>query len=48
MLFFAAFADNLVRYLEGTEDSFWFWGLSGRLEGTCPDSRGNKNGVTSG
>ena len=32
MLFFAAFADNLVRYLEGTEDSFWFWGLSGRLE----------------
>ena len=29
MLFFAAFADNLVRYLEGTEDSFWFWGLSG-------------------
>ncbi len=32
MLFFAAFADNVVRYLEGTEDSYWFWGLSGRLE----------------
>ena len=32
MLFFAAFADNVVRCLEGTEDSYWFWGLSGRLE----------------
>lgn len=32
MLLFVAFADNLVRYLEGTEDSYWFWGLSGRLE----------------
>ncbi len=32
MLFFLAFADNVVRYLDGTEDSYWFWGLSGRLE----------------
>ncbi len=32
MLFFVAFADNRVRYLEGTEDSYWFWGLSGHLE----------------
>ena len=32
MLLFVAFADNTVRYLEGTEDSYWFWGLSGRLE----------------
>ncbi len=32
MLFFVAFADNVVRYLDGTEDSYWFWGLSGRLE----------------
>lgn len=35
MLFFVAFADNLVRYFEGTEDSYWFWALSGRLGAVC-------------
>jgi len=29
MLFFVAFADNAVRWIEGTEDSYWFWLLSG-------------------
>jgi hypothetical protein len=31
ILLFVLFADNLVRYLEGTEESYWFWILSGRL-----------------
>jgi hypothetical protein len=31
ILLFVLFADNLVRYLEGTEQSYWFWILSGRL-----------------
>ena len=31
MFFFALFADNLVRYMEGAEGSNWFWILSGRL-----------------
>ncbi len=32
LLFFALFADNLVRWWEGTEGSHWFWPLSGQIE----------------
>ena len=29
MLFFVLFADNMVRWLDGTEEAYWFWLLSG-------------------
>ena len=29
MLFFTVFADNAVRWLEGSEDAYWFWPFSG-------------------
>jgi len=29
MLFFVAFADSTVRWIEGTEKPYWFWLLSG-------------------
>ena len=32
MLFFAVFADNAVRWLEGQDTAYWFWLLSGRGE----------------
>jgi hypothetical protein len=32
LLFFALFADKLVRWWEGAEGSYWFWLLSGRIE----------------
>jgi len=32
MLFFAVFADNAVRWLEGTDTAYWFWLFSGRGE----------------
>ena len=32
LLFFALFADNLVRWWEGAESSYWFWLLSGQIE----------------
>ncbi|MCY4426258.1 MAG: hypothetical protein OXC05_04410 [Halieaceae bacterium] len=32
MLFFVAFGDNMVRWVEGGETSNWFWLLSGRIE----------------
>ncbi len=32
LLFFALFADNLVRWWEGTDSSHWFWLLSGQIE----------------
>jgi hypothetical protein len=32
LLIFALFADNLVRWWEGSEDSYWFWLLSGQIE----------------
>jgi hypothetical protein len=32
MLFFSAFSDNAVRWIEGSETSYWFWLLSGRKE----------------
>jgi hypothetical protein len=32
LLFFALFADNLVRWWEGAEGSYWFWLLSGQIE----------------
>jgi hypothetical protein len=32
LLLFVLFVDNLVRYLGGTEESYWFWMLSGRLD----------------
>jgi hypothetical protein len=27
------FGDNVVRWIEGSETSYWFWLLSGRKEG---------------
>ena len=32
LLFFALFADNLVRWWEGADSSYWFWLLSGQIE----------------
>ena len=32
MLFFAAFGDNVVRWIDGNEVSRWFWLLSGKGE----------------
>ena len=32
LLFFALFADNLVRWWEGADSSHWFWLLSGQIE----------------
>jgi hypothetical protein len=32
MLFFVIFGDNLVRWIEGSETSHWFWLLSGKGE----------------
>jgi hypothetical protein len=32
MLFFVIFGDNVVRWIEGSETSHWFWLLSGELE----------------
>ena len=32
MLFFVAFGDNVVRRIEGSETSYWFWLLSGKAE----------------
>ncbi len=32
LLFFALFAENLIRWWEGTEGSYWFWLLSGQIE----------------
>ena len=30
MLFFVVFGDNMVRWIEGGETSYWFWLLSGK------------------
>ncbi len=32
LLLFALFADNLVRWWEGADSSYWFWLLSGQME----------------
>ena len=32
MLFFIVFGDNVVRWIEGSETSHWFWLLSGKAE----------------
>jgi hypothetical protein len=32
MLFFVVFGDNLVRWIEGSETSQWFWLVSGKIE----------------
>ena len=32
MLFFVVFGDNLVRWIEGSETSQWFWLFSGKSE----------------
>jgi hypothetical protein len=32
MLFFVVFGDNMVRWIEGDETSYWFWLLSGKAE----------------
>jgi len=32
MLFFVVFGDNLVRWIEGSETSQWFWLFSGKIE----------------
>jgi hypothetical protein len=32
MLFFVVFGDNLVRRIEGSETSHWFWLFSGKIE----------------
>jgi hypothetical protein len=32
MLFFVIFGDNVVRWIEGSETSHWFWLLSGEVE----------------
>ena len=32
MLFFVVFGDNLVRWIEGSETSHWFWLFSGKIE----------------
>ena len=32
MLFFIVFGDNVVRWIEGSETSHWFWLLSGKVD----------------
>ncbi|MGB5582181.1 MAG: hypothetical protein WBO14_12820 [Gammaproteobacteria bacterium] len=32
MLFFIVFGDNVVRWIDGSETSYWFWLLSGEVE----------------
>ena len=32
MLFFVVFGDNVVRRIEGSETSYWFWLFSGKAE----------------
>jgi len=32
MLFFVAFGDNVVRWIDGSETSYWLWLLSGKVE----------------
>ena len=32
MLFFVVFGDNVVRWIEGSETSQWFWLFSGKFE----------------
>ena len=32
ILFFVVFGDNVVRWIEGSETSHWFWLLSGKGE----------------
>jgi hypothetical protein len=32
MLFFVVFGDNMVRWIEGSETSHWFWLFSGKGE----------------
>ena len=32
MLFFVVFGDNMVRWIEGSETSYWFWLFSGKDE----------------
>jgi hypothetical protein len=32
MLFFVVFGDNMVRWIESGETSYWFWLLSGKAE----------------
>jgi len=32
MLFFVVFGDNMVRWIEGSETSHWFWLFSGKDE----------------
>jgi hypothetical protein len=32
MLFFVVFGDNVVRWIEGSETSHWFWLFSGKAE----------------
>ena len=32
MLFFVVFGDNVVRWIDGSETSYWFWLMSGKLE----------------
>ena len=32
MLFFIVFGDNVVRWIEGSETSYWFWLFSGKGE----------------
>ena len=32
MLFFVVFGDNVVRWIEGSETSYWFWLFSGNAD----------------
>ena len=32
MLFFVVFGDNVVRWIDGSETSYWFWLMSGKVE----------------
>ena len=32
MLFFVVFGDNVVRRIDGSETSYWFWLMSGKVE----------------
>jgi hypothetical protein len=32
MLFFIVFSDNVVRWIDGSETSYWFWLFSGNVE----------------
>ena len=32
MLFFIVFGDKVVRWIDGSETSYWFWLMSGKLE----------------